>query len=85
MKKFSVLVLAGNYHQYRGWLYENKIHERDARYICNADDMRGLRDYIIIKLGTWYERPIHELDAIHNLYAMELAERFMEEKQGGVA
>jgi hypothetical protein len=51
-------VVAGNYLQFRVYLDDNKLYERDAIYLSSAEYTRGLRPKKsdVVLFGTWYER-----------------------------
>ena len=51
-----ILVLAGNYQQARQWARDSGIAPRDWRYIGTPASLRGYRNPIVAKVGTFYER-----------------------------
>lgn len=54
------IVLAGNYLEYHQWLGTNHLAPHEARFIGSEDDLCGLPDSTeIIRIGTWYDNPVH--------------------------
>lgn len=51
MKVFAV---AGNYAQYRKFLREKSLTEKDVRYIQSSDQLLGLYDFTLITIGDYY-------------------------------
>jgi hypothetical protein len=65
------IVLAGNYMQYHQWMRENHLAPHEARFIGQESDLHGLLDSVeIIRIGTWYENPMH-----YNGRFLELVDR----------
>jgi len=57
-------ILAGNYRQYLHWCHVNKCNPRgkDYFYIYDSVSLKGLREFEVVKTGTWYAR--NDIDAI---------------------
>ncbi len=56
------VVIAGNYREYRDWLRENNLCERDARYIDCNEKLMGLELAAedVIKTGQWWLSEVDE-------------------------
>ena len=52
------LILAGNYRQFLDWCKEEGVdpRTRSIRYIHDVHSILGMRDYEVIRYGTYYER-----------------------------
>jgi hypothetical protein len=51
------LILAGNQQEARNYLAENRLSPSLYRYIAHPDQLRGLHDIDLIRVGTWAMRP----------------------------
>ena len=51
----SGLVIAGNYRQYKNWLFEKKQSNLDYKYISKIEDITGFHNLPILLIGTWWE------------------------------
>ena len=65
------IIIAGSYRQYLSFLLENKIKRTDPnyRYVCQKDELRGLRAYQvnIVKYGTWWNNECADSDELIEL------------------
>jgi hypothetical protein len=52
-----IAVLALNYVEYRRWLAQNGLTERDARFISSPEKLLGWVPSRIERIGCWYEHP----------------------------
>ena len=67
----KVLVLAGNYEQYRQWLRDNNHHSKVAVYGADAEQIFGIEVSKVVTTGTFWER-----NGASELYALaKLRER----------
>jgi len=62
-----VLVLAGNYQQFRHWQHEDPEARHDARYISSENQLRGITGAHVVKTGTWWETDQRLQDLINYL------------------
>ena len=56
-----VIIVAGNYQQYRRFvreLREKFISPPETRYACRPEDIMGVRDVEVLLVGTWWENPL---------------------------
>ena len=53
-KKESMLVFAGNYRQFTDYI--SGKDDKKYKYVNERTDFLGLREFNILKVGTWYER-----------------------------
>lgn len=57
-----IYVLAGNYQQFLYFCQQNKLSPNaQARYISNAEMLRGAKDIEIVYTGTLYDRNPSEI------------------------
>ena len=67
MKKHYIV--AGNYDQYKRWIWERGVDSKDFVFVAAADALRGVRNPGGRFIGTWYERP----DAMDILVALRVS------------
>ncbi len=61
------VVIAGNRRQFLRWCETEGIdaYSHNIRYIAEPDQLRGLRNYTVERVGTWFERDdLHEIDQL---------------------
>lgn len=47
-------IFSGNYHEFINYLRENDLSRSDAVFIFQPEQLRGLRNIVLEKVGTWY-------------------------------
>jgi len=55
-----ILVIAGNYRQYRQYIEQGDRDPRDFRFLENENSVMGCTFDRVIRVGTWWENPIAE-------------------------
>ena len=65
----KMFIIAGNYDQYKQWIWERGLSTTDFVFVAAADAFRGVRNPHGRLIGTWYERP----DAMDILVAMRVS------------
>ena len=50
------LVLAGNYKEYRDYLFESGKNPKESKYLSREEVCDGVRGITLVKYGTWYNR-----------------------------
>lgn len=54
----KIFVIAGNPHQYKNYLFKNKLNPNKYIYISTVEKMFGTANPKVIKVGTYWENPI---------------------------
>jgi len=62
-------IIAGNYDQYKRWIWERGLDKTDFVFVAGANALRGVRNPGGRFIGTWYERP----DAMDILVALRVS------------
>lgn len=68
------LVLAGNYRQFEDWCREQRIslrqlHVHRVVYVAGTHHLNGLGPVEVVRVGTWYDRPLDLLRAVQDVEA----------------
>lgn len=61
------LVVAGNYRQYRDYMWRNKLSRKQAVYVNNPENCRGYREYVLVFTGQVYLNPLDGSAALEML------------------
>lgn len=56
------IVIAGNYRQYQNYLRENNLTPQEAKYVSTPEQLHGLRDVEVVKVGEWWLNPCADDD-----------------------
>lgn len=58
------LVICGSYKEFLQYLRENGLNRNQALYITYEDQLRGWKDYEIVRYGKWEKSPVANSDTL---------------------
>ena len=61
------LVIAGNYLEFKNFIYENNLNLKEFRYIAKEEDLYGYRNVNLLKIGTWWRNPVSKTEKVWRL------------------
>ena len=53
----KLFIIAGNYDQYKQWIWVKGVDTRNFVFVAAPDALRGIENPHGVFIGTWYERP----------------------------
>ena len=74
--RFRIFILAGSVNQYINFLRENNLDKDRFINIVSTDSLQrmlGIKEFAVIRIGTWYERPRELVTEVEHLEQLMLA------------